>query len=100
MIAATHNRATATVDARTGTRTAVPGTANALPSAINDGVIVGSTRRTAMLWRAGEAVLLPAPPDTTTREATAVNATGTEAAGTSTTADGTLVPTLWECPAG
>jgi uncharacterized membrane protein len=41
----------------------------------------------------------PAAPGTTTREASAVNAAGTQAAGISVTADGTTVPTLWECSA-
>jgi hypothetical protein len=99
VIAATHNRTIVKIDGWTGAETVVPGATNAIPFAIDGGVIVGSARRTAMLWRDGEALLLPAPPDTTTREASAVNATGTEAAGISISTTGKVVPTLWECSA-
>src|SRR6476469_4757400 len=83
VIAASHNRKIVKIDGWTGAET----------------VIAGSARRAAMLWRDGEAILLPAPADTTTREASAVNATGTEAAGISVSTTGKVVPTLWECSA-
>jgi hypothetical protein len=99
VIAAVHERKIVKIDGWTGAETVVPGATNAIPFAIDDGVIVGSARRTAMLWRNGEAILLPAPADTTTREASAVNATGTEAAGISISTTGKVVPTRWECSA-
>jgi uncharacterized membrane protein len=89
-----------TIDGRTGTETVVPDGARGVPFEINNGVIVGSHRDHAAMWRAGETVVLPAVPGTTTREARAVNETGTQVAGVSVREDGAAVPTLWECSAG
>jgi hypothetical protein len=88
-----------TIDGRTGTQTFVPGGGRGVPHEINNGVIVGTQRGHAAMWRAGETVVLPAPPGTTTREASAVNETGTQVAGVSVRNDGTAVPTPWECSA-
>lgn len=100
VLAATRNGLVVTIDGRTGAETVVRGSRNGVPLEINDGVLVGSAWRMAMLWRGGEAVRLPAPAGTTTREASAVNETGTDLAGISLTAGGAAVPTRWECTAG
>jgi uncharacterized membrane protein len=97
VLAATHNRLIVTIDARTGAETVVRGSLNGVPAEINDGVVVGTAWGMAMLWRDGEAVRLPAPAGTAAREANAVNATGTQVGGISVRADGTAVPTLWDC---
>ena len=99
VIVAARYRRILTIDGRTGTETFVPGGTRGIPFEINNGVIVGSHRGQAAMWRAGETVVLPAVPGTTTREASAVNETGTQVAGMSVREDGTAVPTLWECSA-
>jgi hypothetical protein len=97
VLAATHDRRIVTIDARTGAETVVPGSTGGLPYEIDEGVVVGSVRRSAVMWRGGETVTLPAPPGTTTREATAVDGAGTRVAGMSVARDGAGVPTLWTC---
>lgn len=93
-------RVVVTIDGRTGGMAVVPGSTGGTPFEINNGIVVGSGPSGAMMWRAGEAVTLPAAPDTTTREASAVNETGTEIGGVSVRSDGTAVATVWTCPAG
>lgn len=100
VVVAARYRRILTIDGRTGVETVVPGGTRGVPFEINNGVIVGSLRDRAAMWRAGETVVLPAVPGTTTREASAVNETGTQVAGVSVREDGTAVPTLWECSAG
>jgi hypothetical protein len=67
------------------------------PLEIENGVVVGSGPEGAMLWRRTTATVLPAPAGTTTREASAVNGDGTEAAGISVAANGRTVATVWHC---
>lgn len=82
------------IDAETDAVTPVPGSAGATPTDIAGGVIVGKGPDGPMLWRAGEAVALPATGGT--RDVTVVNADGTEAAGV-TGDDGDTHATLWRC---
>lgn len=100
VVVATRYRRILTIDGHTGAETVVPGGTRGVPFEINNGVIVGTLRDRAAMWRNGETVLLPAAPGTTTREASAVNETGTQVAGVSVRLDGVTVPTLWECSAG
>ena len=100
VVVAARYRRILTIDGRTGAETLVPGGTRGIPFEINNGVIVGSLRSRAAMWRAGETVVLPAVPGTTTREASAVNETGTQVAGVSVRDDGVAVPTRWECSAG
>jgi hypothetical protein len=100
VVVAARYRRILTIDGRTGAETVVPGGTRGIPFEINDGVVVGSLRGRAAMWRAGETVVLPAVPGTTTREASAVNEIGTQVAGVGVRADGVAVPTLWECSAG
>ncbi|MGB3437896.1 MAG: hypothetical protein WBA97_04000 [Actinophytocola sp.] len=85
------------IDVATGAVTALPGSASGTPLEIENGVVVGRGPHGATMWRPSGATVLPAPSGLTTREATALNDDGTEAAGISTTASGEAVATVWRC---